>query len=408
MIQAFKKRVGEWLKTDIDYLLSGGGVLLAGQFSSLFFSFLLSIAFAHYLMAETYGAYKYILSLSGLIWMLSFSGGGTAVTRAVAGGHEGTYIQIFWINLKWNAFVSLICAGIAGYYFFAGNTTLATGLLIAAIFSPVIKSSELYGAFLNGRKEFGYASIAMVLRGFVATTVLFGTLFFAKDPVTLVLAYFIVHACITGTSFFFTIFFMRPNKKTDPEAPRLAKHTSAMNFFSGVADSIDDILVFHYLGAAELALYSFIVLIPNQVASMTKHLTTLATPKFAQREKTLIQENLFRKSFMLFLPLFAIFLVYISSANWIFSTFFPRYMEAVFYSQVYATIMLANGVFSVAFLDSQMAIKQKYIATFTSTAFKFAALILGVIWYGLWGILIARILSKWFSVTLAYIVVKKM
>lgn len=402
VVEKTKQRLGGFLQTDIDYLLSGGSALLAGQFSSLFFSFLLSIAFAHYLLPETYGVYKYILSLSGLIWMLSLSGSGTAVVRAIAKGFEGSYLQAFWMNLKWNAFISLVCAGAAGYYFFAGNTILASGLLVAAIFSPIIKSAELYGPFLNGKKEFKKASIATGLRGFITAAVLLSTLAFARDPVILVLAFFIANAAITAATFLFTIFFMRPNKEVDPESSSLAKHTSVMKFFAGVAESIDNILVFHYLGAAELALYSFIVLIPNQVTGMTKHLMTLAIPKFAERERSLVQKNLFRKSFMVFLALFAVFLAYVLSAHWIFATFFPRYMDAVFYSQVYALIVLANGVFSTALLDARVAIFEKYKLTTLSVAIKIVLIFTGVYYFGLWGLILGRILSKTINMFLVF------
>ncbi|MCI0542714.1 hypothetical protein L0Y69_03120, partial [bacterium] len=330
-----KQRLGLWLQTDIDYLLSGGSALLAGRFFSLFFSFLLSIAFAHYLAPEIYGTYKFILSIVAILLLFSLTGSGPAITRAVARGNEGSYLDIFRLNLKWNILVFLLSLSVSGYYFLNGNSTLALGLMIAGVLAPIMQTADLHGAFLGGRKEFGKAAIFTGLRALLAASIMYGALLFSPNPVVLILVFFAAHACISLATFIFTIVAMRPNKKVDPEARRLTKHTSIMGLFAGIANNIDDILVFHYLGAAELALYAFIVLIPNQVISITKYLMSLAVPKFAAREKSLVQEGLFRKSLMVFLALFAIFLVYVFSAPWIFATFFPRYIDAVFYSQVY-------------------------------------------------------------------------
>ena len=43
------------------------------------------------------------------------------------------------------------------------------------------------------------------------------------------------------------------------------------------------ILAFHYLGAVELAIYSFAIAPPEQIKGVFKFLGTLALPKFSKR-----------------------------------------------------------------------------------------------------------------------------
>ncbi|MCI0542526.1 hypothetical protein L0Y69_02085, partial [bacterium] len=96
------------------------------------------------------------------------------------------------------------------------------------------------------------------------------------------------------------------------------------------------------------------------------------------------------------------FLVYVLSAHWIFATFFPRYMEAVFYSQVYALIVLANGTISTASLDARVVIKEKYKLTILSSASNILFIFMGTLYFGLWGVIAGRVVSKTINMILVY------
>ena len=57
----------KYTKTDMVYLAHGGFWLSFGQIISSLSSFLLAIAFANLLPKETYGNYKYILSIASIL-----------------------------------------------------------------------------------------------------------------------------------------------------------------------------------------------------------------------------------------------------------------------------------------------------------------------------------------------------
>ena len=58
-------------------------------------SLTMAIVFARFLPQETYGTYKYVMSIVGLIGAFSFSGMTTVVARAVAQGHDKTILGVF-------------------------------------------------------------------------------------------------------------------------------------------------------------------------------------------------------------------------------------------------------------------------------------------------------------------------
>lgn len=183
----------KYTRTDMIYLFRGGFWLTAGQGMTSFLAFLLSIGFANLLVPETYGTYRYIISVGGLIAAFSLSGLSTVVTRSTARGYEGALWFSFLKNLKWSFGMMLIAGGAAIYYALQDNYLLAIGMLIVGCFSPLIDSAELYDAFLNGKKDFRTASLLRITRNAVPTIVLFIALLITKNPLLLVLVYFLAH-----------------------------------------------------------------------------------------------------------------------------------------------------------------------------------------------------------------------
>jgi len=64
----------KYTKLDMVYLTKGGFWMTLSQVSSNMLSLLLVIAFANLLPKETYGLYRYILSLAGMLNSLSLTG----------------------------------------------------------------------------------------------------------------------------------------------------------------------------------------------------------------------------------------------------------------------------------------------------------------------------------------------
>jgi len=126
--------------TDNIYIAKYGSYLLLGDFISLIASFLLSIAFARLLPKETYGEYRYILSIFGLLAIFSLQGMHSAVIQGVARGFEGVLIKAFKTKLRWSLIGSLASICIAIYFWFQGNIVFTFSFLIVAVFLPLFKS----------------------------------------------------------------------------------------------------------------------------------------------------------------------------------------------------------------------------------------------------------------------------
>jgi O-antigen/teichoic acid export membrane protein len=416
MIEKLKQRIKDFLiwsqkytETDMIYLAKGGFWLTLGQIISTVASFLLAIAFANLLPKETYGNYKYILSLVGILGIFSLTGMGTATTQAVARGLEGSFYSGFKEKLKFGILGSIAALGLATYYFFKGNYTLPIPLLISAIFLPLWQASGIYGNFLNGKKLFNYLVSWGTISQLISIFSLIVTLFLTKNLFWLIAVYFISGTFSTYFFYLLTQKKFQPNKKEDPKTLSFGKHLSLIDIFSQIAFYLDRILIFHYLGAAEVAIYSFAITPPEHIKGLLKNIQPLALPKFAEKDGKEIKKTIFKKMAKLFLFLLPVVILYILIAPILYRIFFPKYLTSVFYSQIFSISILSQPIFflGIIILQSQKAQRQLYQLNIFTSIIQIILLFFGVYFYGIFGAILARVISRFIGTGLSLWSIRK-
>ena len=118
-------------------------------------------------LKNTYGNYKYVLSLVGILGAFSLSGINTAVIQSVAQGYEGALAQGFRLNLKYSAGIIGLSLALA---FVTGNMFLGlfgsdVGIRLAAgdLEGLVALGGGPFGP--AGRPMGGYVSLPAAWRG---------------------------------------------------------------------------------------------------------------------------------------------------------------------------------------------------------------------------------------------------
>ncbi len=326
----------KYTKTDMVYLAKGGFWLGLGQVISNISAFALSIAFANLLPREIYGTYKYILSLFGILTIFSLPGVNTAVVQAIARGYEGSFYQAFKIKLKWGALGSITALGMAIYYWLNSNTDLPIPLLLVAIFLPLMQASQIYSSLFAGRKLFSWQTKFSTINRLVSLISMISVMFLTNNLIWIIVVYLLNNTLTNAFLYFLAKTKFKPNKKNDPQIISYGKHLSVINVISTIASYLDRLLIFHYLGPVELAIYSFAASPINQIKALFKSISTLAMPKLAQRSFKEIDAVLFKRLFKLFLLGGAIALFYIIVAPYFYKIFFPKYLDSIFFSQLLA------------------------------------------------------------------------
>jgi len=394
----------KYTKTDMVYLTRGGFWLTVGQTASSLSSFALAIAFANLVPPETYGTYKYLLSIAGIFAIFTLPGMTIAVTRAVAQGHEGVLHATTRSRLIFSLVGSMAALLGSGYYLYNENIELSLALLIIAVTLPIFDTLTGYLAYFAGKRRFDLQAKYHIITQLISVSSLIVALFLTDNVLILLLTYFL------SLSFIRAIFYQHTLKKIEKTADKIQEkevlaygnHLTAMNIIGTISSNIDKVLLWTTLGPVDVAVYTFALAIPEQLKGPLKGINELSLPKFAVQTAGQIRANmpvLWRKLFLYALILLSISLIYIILAPYIFKFLFPQYLESVIYSQIFmiASVALIGNV-PLSLLSAHKKIKEQYIFTTIHPIAQIVAYVILIPLFGIAGAIAARVILRVFFV----------
>jgi len=405
MINKIKQKIYKFLhqsekytKTDMVYLAKGGFWLTSGQAISSIASFLLAIAFANLLPKETYGEYKYILSIAALLSIPTLKGMETALVQAVARGYEGSIIPALKTKIKWGTFGALAGLILAGYYFHQDNITLTITFLIASVFTPLMDTLNTYEAFFYGKKLFKESTQFNIAVKILATAAMLTTILFTNNIFLIIFTYFVSYTILRLFVLLLVIAKHKFNPLQHPQTLSYGKHLSLVGVLDTIADQLDKLLLWHFLGAVPLAVYSFATAPPIEIRKIFKNIVPLAFPKIAQREVKEIKKTLPAKMLKFFIVLIPLVLIYILLAPYIYKLFFPQYIESVFYSQIFILVLLFQPSTLINTTFAAYAHKKKiYILSITTSIIRISLFLILLPFYGILGAIFAILCTRFIS-----------
>jgi O-antigen/teichoic acid export membrane protein len=271
-------------------------------------------------------------------------------------------------------------------------------------------SLNAYDAILQGLRHFKTSSRNVIVSQIAVTVAIFTAIIVTRSAIWIVLAYFLSW---TLMRVIFTIVTVRkesigPGAPEDERYVSRGKHLSFIEIAKTVSGQIDQILLFHYLGAANLATYSLALAAPNQIKAMTKQISTLAAPKIAERSPEEMKRMLRKKMLVLGAGILAVVATYILAAPLLFKLFFPKYMESVFYSQIFSISLLGTvSVLSTATLQLKATVRQLHTLNLTSSALEIGTIVIAASYFGIIGVVIARVLNRFIYLGLSLWMVEK-
>ncbi len=393
-----------YTKTDMVYLSHNGFWVNANFAVFTLLAFLLSIVLANVLPKETYGTYQYLLSLFSILSGFTLTGMGTAITRAVARNMEGTVRSALRTQMRWALLVSIAALCGALYYFLTDDIQIAGGLVLVSVCLPLIAGYGSYQAYLTGKKDFR----GLFFTGTLINVCYYGAVILAAflfgDALWLFATNLIVSTVLTAFVYVRVTRAIAADAPKDSEANAYGAHLSVMNGLVRISGQIDTVLIYTLLGPVIVAEYALAKLIPERVGSVFKAQIATVLPRFATRTPREIRATLLHKMLLMSLAVGAVTSLYIFFAPLLFSLVYPQYESGVIYSQLLAlTIIGALAHLPVTALMSQADERKLYAYNITFSLFQTAAQVLGILFYGLWGLIFARIAASAFSVLSAYV-----
>jgi O-antigen/teichoic acid export membrane protein len=365
-------------------------------------SFALSVLFARFVSKDVYGMYQFILSIGLILGAFSLTGMNAAVTQAVARGFEGILRASVRVQLKFSIIPLLIGAIISLYYFTQGNTIISVGVLLTALLLPLTNTLNTWGAYLAGKKEFQLS----FLYNQITNTLYYGgiiiSILFFPQALTLITVTLIANFAGNLIAYKHISKKYLSNNLDESEALEYGKKLSLSSALPMIALHLDNLLVFHLLGAHDLALYAFASNIPERFMSFLRPLSTIALPKLSEKDHTSIKEGL-RNKLIKFLGIAIVWgLIYIAVAPFVYKLLFPQYIDSLPYSLLYIIFSIISTIGTLP-ITALFASRSAKIFTFNiiNPIVNILCILIGGYTFGIWGIITGRIIGTSISLGLS-------
>jgi len=395
---ALLKKAECFTKTDNLYIFKGGFFLTLSSVSTGALSFIIAVSLGWLLPKEVYGNYKYLFSILGVVALFTLGGMDTAVTQAIARGQDGSFRSGFRKKFLFSLLGTITAIGIAIFYFNQGKTMIGYGALLMGAFLPLWGPFGLFSAYFVGKGQFrNITKTNISSQALVAISVITAAYFY-KSFLLLAFVNITSQTIVSGYTIWKIFRQIPKNAPKDPDTHRYGFHLSVISVLSTVANYLDNVLIFTFLGPAQLAIYNFAIAPPEQMKGLFKNIYSLAFPKFAQKSIGEIKKNIARRMFLFALGAVLLFLIYAVSAKFLYSIFLPKYLDSVFYSQIYAlAIILMPGYVIGAALESTSQTKALYIISIIGVVTEIILIAFLIPAFGLIGAVLSQVISRFFN-----------
>lgn len=378
-------------RTDLRYILHGGSWLIFGQMVGIAAALLVAMGYAHFLSKETYGTYKYVLSVLGILSLFSLPGMETGAQRGIARNKD----RVFWDALKYRiaggGMATMVCGVIGIYYYLQENHLLAGVFFACAPFLILMDPLSHYNGILTGRKLFKQATIYGIILQVSTSIVLFTTVYLSNSILTLMLVYVSAAVFLRGALFAHVIQKNPLNDIPDKGSLAYGAHMSIMGVLGTTSSRLDAILLFHFLGPIPLAIYSFAQALVSNIQSSFKLVTgALAFPKFASQDKEVLKRTLLRKVYIAHAVTIPLTIGAILLIPTLYHFLFPQYLESIPYAQVMTALLAFAPLRFISTAISAVApTKMIYTSSMTAAILNSIFLLILVPLYGIWGVIMA-------------------
>jgi len=391
--------LSDWLQLNIRYFIKGGAWLLIPTLVSYPLGLLRSVAFARLTEQEFYGQYNFILSIIGLVSILSLPGINMALVETVARGNLGSLLDAAKVRARWGLLATLAITGVALYYLLVeGENELAVAFAIAGTFVPFTSALGTVQSYHSGRKRFDIVSrVSTGLLVLKATTLLL-ILWLQKGLVWLIIAN------SGAESLFYLVYYKAAvqhvqDAPSDPDMIAYGRSLTWANVISTMAIQLESVILVFSASFVDLAIYKIAAVLPESVKGLMRMMLTLTIPKIAERPDKKVYSKRTRRH-LLYLLIFnlVVVLAAITAIPMVMSLLYSdRYAASVRFAQL-LMLSLAFG-WPNSFFGAALRARKQTQALYRTKVFyglvKIGVLIVAVPLWGIGGIVLSRIAARW-------------
>ncbi|MEK7108922.1 MAG: oligosaccharide flippase family protein [Patescibacteria group bacterium] len=380
---------------DMVYFASGSFWQTFGQAGSSFLALGLLLVFANFLPKETYGTYRYLISLAAILNVFTLTGMSQAVAQAVANGRDGVLRTAVRYQIKWNLLLMVASWALGAYYLWHENFAYGGALLVLSLCLPLTNAFNTYGPYLAAKRDFKLNNLFSILSTLIYVLGMFAAIFISGQVIWLVVAYALTTLAANALFYFLTLRMFKPPQEPAEDVLKYGRHLTYIGLMKPIVSQLDSIILNHFWGAAPLAVYSIAVAIPNRAVPFIKDWVDLGFPKVAVKTPEDIDRTFYQRIAQgLFIG--AVFAaLYALAAPLLFKYLLPQYLDAVLYTQILAVtfIFAMPNRYVSTLLASQKMSKRIFTNSITISGVQLLLYAVLGIWGGILGLIVAQVLN---------------
>lgn len=393
MIQRFIATISK------EYYYRNGGMLLLTNVISSIVNFGTVYFLANFIPADVYGSYKYMLSIASLLSITALQGLNQAIMQAATRGDDVYIFAAINKKIRYGMIGALAGILISGYYFWQGNLVLGSASFVVALGTPFYTTYTTYRAYLNGKKQYRTIASSVLWYSLGFFTILALTTVFTDNLIVLLVSYF---SSTTALNYLLYRYTTRHLSSHETGGDTSAHHHYGMHmtFIQGIdaaAGALHGIVLWHTLTPVALPVYYLAIAPIEQIRPIFRVAEELLLPRISEGSwRTGSLPVFIRRIAPFALLIIAATVLYIAIAPILFYVLFPNYLDAIWYSQLFALTMVFTALNTVlmTILKARTDITALHFSNYLSVTWDIICSIPAIVLFGILGLIISVILKK--------------
>lgn len=411
------------IKNSLNYILIKFGILFnldtkyfakasfysgTQQAIGLISGLIISYFFGHFLSVNLFGEYNLILSVLGLLTLVTLPGIDKYLTRSIAHNYYSSLVRSIRIKFLFSLIGVPILLFFA--YHYRSNNVLSISFVITAIFFPIFSPSQLFNEFLIAKHKFKQLAVITSLSSILSVVLICSVIFFLKSLALLMLAYFLgilIPSVVITLKIIKKI--SKKSKRKDKEIIPFGIFNSIINVIPWSAGYVGQILLAYYFNPESLAFFAVANRLPVYIQKNLNVFHQPVTAKLASQSYKGHKDTLKKHGIKLvLLGVLLALSVYIISPVFINIIFSSQYSEAISLSQLLSLSLIPLPLTWVLsdILIYQHVKKPRMIASTILSLLKIILFLYLIPLYGIYAliylIIIERFLDLFLNIAIYY------
>jgi len=285
------KKTGDRFGFDLPYFVENGFWVILAQGVNMLTSFALSVVFARYLSKESFGEYQLVISVVGMLAIISYSGLSTSILRSVARGFDYSYVKAVMFSFRKSLLAIPIFISIAAWYYFQSKPEMTIAFIMAGLLFSFIQGHNKWSAYLKGKEKFEKAVKQQIIQNITLHGLLILSAFILSEYLIIIVGCYLLITAGFNTFWHFKIRNSIKTYNVDNDCIPYGKYMTKMGLLSNLVLYFDKVII-GFFDIKMLAVYVIALKLFDILKQGLKSIFSVSVPRFAKQKVSIGRDKI--------------------------------------------------------------------------------------------------------------------